>query len=733
MKRSSVLAVLLAAGLAVPVSVGVVLSTGSPAGADRVIAARDAGGQRGEVNADEALPIRRITLFRSGVGYIERSGTVSGDATLQMRFDADQINDILKSLVLLDLDGGRIDSVSYASKDPLDRRMASFLVPIGDNPSMPELFKRLRGAEVTVSLLEERIVGTILGVEQRAVPVTDERGNTRRETRPHLNLVTDDRIRSIAFEKIYDIHLTDPQLRTELTRALRTLGEERLDHIKTVDVALSGRGERTIYGAYVQETPVWKTSYRLVLQDKDSPGGQRDGRAAAGNPVGTEATLQGWAIVENTTDQDWRGIDLSLVSGQPVSFTMDLYQPLYLERPDIPVPVITGVRPREYEAALRRDIYMELEAHESVRGTVGTMDARMRREAPSPPGDPGGALSVSPDELIRRTQEVAAAAGQVGETFRYRVRTPVTIERQRSAMIPILSERVEPRRVSIYNSGDNRVHPMRGVEITNTSDLQLLPGPITVIDGDAEGSVYSGDAQIGHVAPGDKRLLAYAVDLDVHVTSRPSSSTRIQRIRIVGGMLEQTRVRRNSVMYEITNKDSRPRTLMIEHARLGDWELVEPDRPAERTGNLYRFEVDVPPAGSETLRVTQERIDSQRMEVSAAHEGTLLTYHRDGRVSDEVLEAFRRIAAMQAEIRRTGEQISQIEGRIDEIDRDQRRIRENMRALDANTDLYRRYVATLTEQEAELSTLRDRREELREQRDRQQAELEEFLRGLNVD
>mgnify|MGYP001198484926 CR=1 FL=1 len=717
-------ALALIAGLALPLSVCPAQPAQPRAGAAAEAARR----------VNDPLPLRRITLYRSGVGFFHREGLVQGAADLQLRFRTEQINDILKSMVLLDLDGGRIASVSYGSKDPISRRLASFGINIADNPSMADLLGRLRGSEVAVVSADGNITGTILGVEVRPTVIPSPGGgNPAVVNQPHLSLVTRTGIRTIPIPSITSFELTDPDLAAELTKALAALAEYRAETAKTVNISLDGpQGQdRRIVAAYVHEMPIWKTSYRLILTE--SEGGAR---------AGGTATLQGWAIVENTTDEDWRDVSLSLVSGRPVSFEMDLYEPLYLDRPDIPVPVVAGVMPRSYqgEADLKLGVAVD-------RAMARQKAEALRHSMPAPASAPAQAdaaayvVHLSAEDMANYAAQSQAQAGEVGEVFQYQLATPVTIERQQSAMLPILTAAIPARRVSIFSLADGSDHPMRGVEITNparggdAAGLQLLPGPIAVFDGPA----YAGDATISHIPPGDKRLLAYAVDLDVAAITKPEQTSTITRLRIVDGLIEQTMKLRSSTVYGFENKDtSRPRTILVEHPRMNGWDLVEPrpkdegDRPGT-TKDFYRFELDVGPGASGTLPVVLERTERQSIAVTSLDLPTVLAYHKQGKLSDKVLEAFRTVAAKQTAINESERAIAEIDREIASISQDQNRIRSNMSSVDRTSDLYRRYVTKLSEQEGRLETLQANRAERQATLESQRTDLNNYLRGLNVE
>jgi hypothetical protein len=270
---------------------------------------------------------------------------------------------------------------------------------------------------------------------------------------------------------------------------------------------------------------------------------------------------------------------------------------------------------------------------------------------------------------------------------------------------------------------------MRGVQLKNTTGLQLMPGPLSVFDGAA----YAGDAQIGHITTGDTRLLAYAVDLDVQAITKEDLQSQVRSIRIVSGMIEQTSRQVRKVGYAFANKDAkRPRLVLVEQPKMAGWDLVQPKKAAEETKDLYRFELPIAPGESGTLDVVQEHTDLQQFAVTSYDFGTLLAYARDGKASQDVVDAVRKAADMQAAINDTQHRIQLLDEERQTIDQDQSRIRQNMGSVSRDTDLYRRYMSKLNEQESRLETIRDQREKEQQNLTAQQQALQAYVRGLNV-
>lgn len=715
--------------------------------------AKAAGSKEAGNARTEDLPITRITLYRSGVASVQRRGMVDGDAKVQLRFNTDQINDILKSMVVLDLSKGQgqIDSIGYASREPLAKRLASFGIDLSDQPSMGTILARLRGAKVSITLDDGKVTGSILGGENRMEAQGDA---TQLVPVPYLNVLTQTGIRSLNLNKTRAIELLDPDLAAELNKALSALAEHRADRTKMVDVNLSGAGAREVVIAYVQEAPVWKASYRLVLPDGPvlAPGATT---AKADMKAKESAVMQGWAIVENTTDEDWQNVRLSLVSGRPVSFTMDLYEPLYMPRPEVAVPTIPGVLSRAYDGGekYKEQRLTGAPAADGSGGSGGSArlaSRRANRGEASAPGSPAPAsVGITPENSLGLSMSLLdysegftsedmatygarsqAAAKSAGEVFQYELERPITVERQRSAMLPILNSPLEARRVSIFSASEGGTNPMRGIEVINTSENQLMPGPISVFDGGS----YAGDAQIGHVPAGDTRLLAYAVDLDVTTIQNQEQREAFQTAKIVKGVCELTFQYELTSTFEFTNKDkNKSRTIIVETPKYPGYELIEPKAASEVTPNSERFEIGIDADSKGTKKIVRRMVASRSFSITQMDSEMLVQYSRQGKVSKAVLDALSEVQRRSNEIVALERVIQENQQRVSEIEQDQARIRANMNSIDRASQLYSKYMAQLTTQEDQLVKVRTNTATTRETINKAREALDEFVNGLSVD
>jgi hypothetical protein len=653
-------------------------------------------------DAAEPLPVRQVALFRSGVGYFLRQGTVEDDATIELSFAADQINDILKSMVVFDRGGGQIESIGYASSEPLERRLAGFGVDLSNSPSVAELLAQLRGVDVALRLVDRTVEGAVLGVEKREVPVGD--GQTMKET--YVTLVTDSGMQSYPVSKIDNFAIADERLQRELSKALAALAESRDPDKKQVTIRLTGDGERSIMAAYVTEMPVWKMTYRLVLEDSEA------------------ARLQGWAIVENTTDSDWDDVNLSLVSGQPVSFVMNLYEPLFIDRPEVEVDVVSLARAPVYERAKRARGGVGGGAN--IFGGAGGEGRYQTEFAEAADMAAGQSLSFG----AAMAGAVAAATGSVeGEQFFFELNQPVTLPRRQSAMVPVLNGDLAAHRLSIFNAAHLADHPMRGVRIDNTTGMALMPGPVTVFDG----NLYAGDARLPRVAEADEQILSYAIDLDVDVKVENRSQRFSRTVKIAQGVLTEIERIRQTTAYDLDNNAPEPRDVIVEHPKQTNWSLVSPDAADGSTQNFHRFDAPLGARESGELEVVQERRISSRTALSSLGLPQLEALVIDGDVGPKVRQALKTLIGKQQEIAELERQVRDVSSTLENIEQDQERIRENIGAVDRDSELYSRYMNKLNEQETRLEDLQEARRQLNEELSQKRRDLAEHIRDLDIE
>jgi hypothetical protein len=726
-----------------------------------------------------ALPIAQVVLFSSGVGYFQREGEVQGNARVDLTFPVQDINDLLKSMVLEDQGGGHISAVNYDSQAPIEKTLRSFAINLTNNPSFAEILYQARGEKVEIVLQQSAtaqpgtLTGIIMGVEQvdsatasPAAPttackkdlrhttykkpaesltvhgrLTAEEGGTPAEG-PVVNLWCAEGLRSVKLGEVQRVRFLNPVLDSEVKKALEVLALAHDTQKKAVSLNCMGEGKRTVKVGYVVENPIWKTSYRLVLDAKGKP------------------YLQGWAIVENTQDEDWNNVRMALVSGRPISFQMDLYAALSVARPVVEPELFASLRPPTYSGAINRRRADELAKNADELPTVGSAQVPIATAAqtfqasaaagvstqPLPTGATAGitcqdgAAHVSGGYGLLRPASTApapapktATATELGDFFQYHIEHPVSLPRQKSALLPIVSEEVEGSRVSIYNEATHAKFPLLGLRFKNTTKLHLMQGPITVFDNNS----YAGDARILDLQPNEERLLSYAIDLGVEVEPvvREPNEHLVQA-KIVKGVLLLTRKVRESKSYTIKNRTEHDRTVLIEHPYRPQYTLVTSRdrlRPEERARDVYRFAVAVPAGKTGHCDVVEEREQIGQTALASIDDQTVRVVVSDKVTSDNVREAIAHAVALKTKLTQKHEEIAAKEKRLTEIGNDQTRLRANLEKVPPSSEAYKRYLKKFDTQETEIEQLQEAVAKLQEQERKQQQDYDRYLADLNVE
>jgi hypothetical protein len=317
----------------------------------------------------------------------------------------------------------------------------------------------------------------------------------------------------------------------------------------------------------------------------------------------------------------------------------------------------------------------------------------------------------------------------VGNFFQYSIDTPVTLPRQQSAMLPIVTGDVKAEKLSIYNQGVQAKHPLSGLKFTNTTGLYLMQGPITVFDGGA----YAGDAKIEDLPPGTERLISYALDLDTEVA--PESKGRPEEllsVKLIKGTMIASRKYVRATDYTVKNSGKAAKKVLVEYPFDPAWKLITPEKPEEKTRNLYRFAVEAKPGEPAKLSVEEERTEQQQVALNNLDDNAIHFYLNAKVVSEKVKEALGEIVKRKAAIGEIAVKKQQLEQRIHEIGEDQNRIRQNMAQLDRNSDVYKNYVKKFSDQESEIEKARNQIATLNDQATGLQKSLDDYIMGLDL-
>ena len=669
------------------------------------------------------LPVRRVVLYKNGVGYFEHVGRVRGNQSVAIDFNTAQLNDVLKSLTALDLGDGRVSDVSFNSEAPFAQRLSALTLPVGERTTLPDLLGALRGARLEVRTGDRLISGRLLSVERR--PRKDE------APRDELTLVTDaGDMRSVELTPAVSVKLAERESAEQVSAYLGLLASNRSQDHRRMTIATVGTAARDLLVSYVSEVPVWKTTYRLVL------------------PNGGAPVLQGWAVVDNTIGEDWNDVELSLVAGAPQSFIQPLSQPLYVQRPVVGLSRTSMQAPQVHQETLTerggetsaaKIASSRVDASRAPGGVVGGVTGGIvggLAAAPPPPPPPAAAPAPIDRAMVEERMagmQASAQAQNLGDLFEYRIAGRVTIRKNQSALVPILRADVGVERVSVWNERAGGARPLRSLWLANSSGLTLDGGSFTVVDG----STFAGEGLLEPIKPGEKRLLSYAVDLGVQVEQRRGDlQQRVSRIRIDRGIVVQHNEQMTRRIYTIRNSDTTARTVVIEHPIRPGWTLAREAVPVETSLGAYRFAVPVEAKGVATLTVDERHPLETNYAISQLNDQQIAVFVHDSRENARLSQALGPIQAKKAVIASIADELAHRQTETNKIAQDQQRVRENMRALKGGSGerpLLARYLAQLNQQEDRIAVLRRESADLEQRLAQSQAELAALIQALALD
>ncbi|XXY50779.1 DUF4139 domain-containing protein [Sorangium sp. So ce269] len=640
--------------------------------------------------AADALPLRRVVLSTGGVGYFEHEARVRGDAELALEVRLDQVDDVLKSLVVYD-DRGAAGKITLPGREPLRDLFRELPFDEGALESEAALLNALRGAEVRTRGPQGALVGRIVAVTAAQVGVPG--GGT--ESRHRLALMSDGALKQVVLEELEGVELVEERLRQQVGAALLGLASRRERNRRELVVRATGEGERVVRVAYVVEVPLWKTSYRLTIPE--------DPRKATG-------ALSGWAVVENQSGGDWDNVDFTLVSGDPVTFRQALYEIYYVSRPEVPVDVAERALPRLDEGAAA----LVARAARLARHRAGA-DAEAVA-GPAAPADKG-----EPEREEAATQVV------------FHFPAPLTLASGQTALLPIVEREFPAERLWLYQPEASARSPLASVQLRNDGDTSLPAGAATVYERSDRGVVtYVGDARLAPLPPGESRLVSFAVDRKVRIDREERGEETLSRARIQGGVLEMVRTARRVTDYTIVGAAREPRVVLIEHPRAAGWELAEPREGVEATRDRYRIRREVAAGETARLTVALEQPVSHTVALTGLSGEQIEVYLSSREIPEALRAVFARLAELRAAIADRQRALSALESEMAALRDEQERVRQNLKAVPAGSALQERYLKALSEQEDRIAAASAKLPGAREAVASAERALSDYVRGLSL-
>ncbi|HSN77399.1 MAG TPA: hypothetical protein VL334_20200 [Anaerolineae bacterium] len=648
------------------------------------------------------IPITHVTLYKHGVGYFERRARLSGqEVSLSLRVE--EMNDVLKSLTAIDWGDGQVLGVEYPSPQSREELLAGCSIHLRDHRSLQDLLVSLRGRRVRLLLDQgEALSGALLGL--------DEAPEEEPLATALVSLLLDDStvVQAAPLGRVRGVELLDDSAAGDLRFFLASSLTQEAHRQVTVRLT---PGEHDLSLSYVAPAPSWRVSYRLVVEEGEEGKG--------GNGEERRALLLGWGIFDNRLEEDLKEISLSLVAGMPISFVYDLVTPVTPERPEVkdesrvaPGPVSFGAAMPPPAAPMMASLAMD----ESVEGA-----AMQRAAAPAKRG-----MSV---QALDRTTTVAASGADLGELFEYTIATPVTVGRGQSAMVPIVSARLDCRKDLLYNGSKLARHPVATLRMSNDTGLTLERGPATVIDR----GQYAGEAVLPFTAVEGELVAPYAVELAVKVAEESSNSREVHGLRISGYYLTVEEWDVRTRLYRLHNSSAKALTVLVEHPRTSLYELFATPAPQEQTAEHVRFAVATPARGEATLTVQERRLVSRHEEIRRQSAQTLQGFATRGLLDKQTHAQLSALLALWERLAAHERRLAEIEQERQKIYKGQEQARGNMGALGAagkEGELRAGYVDKLRVSEQQLDGLAGEEKKLQAEIARLKEEIDTALKAL---
>jgi hypothetical protein len=545
--------------------------------------------------------------------------------------------------------------------------------------SPASLLNALVGSEIEIEG-QVNARGRVFRVDEERTRLPDNGGEI---TRHRLTLLTDKGLVQAVLEEVSALRFTDAQTSAQVSRALAGLAQNHVKDRRAIAIDILGQGSRPVGFSYVVAAPVWKTTYRLVLP-KD----------------GDTARLQAWGVVENMSGSDWKDVDLTLVSGNPVALKQPLYTAFYADRPEIPVTASVRLVPQKDQA----DVVAQRPAAAGGMADLPVAGSRVSAASASVYG------AAPPAPKFNEPMGYAANAAlseEASTQVLFRFPTKVSLAAGSTMMVPFVDRNVAATRTWLYQPGTNARHPLAAVRLRNDGDSALPPGLITAFDGGGDGGAdYAGDAQLPLTPKDATKFITFALDgkTDIRREVHGIKPTRLGKI--VNGVLTVTVRSVQNLDYEITPPPGEDREIVVEEARGAGWKPAGDTANVEETAERLRYKISAPRGRTTKATLALERVELQTIAFATlAPEQVVATITGLDNTSPALKDAATKLSALVADLNSATARRAELAAEAKQIADDQARIRDNLTAVGQGSDLGRRYIDTLRTQEDRLAAI----------------------------
>ncbi len=685
----------------------------------------------------DVLPLRTIRLYETGVGYFERAGRIAAESDA-LPVPASHVDDALKTLVVMadgaDLAISGIEFESLVSRG-LARSLAALPLEADKPVTYADVLRSLMGVDVEIDTERGPATGKLVEVAPAPpIPLDVYRGEREADAEKrraerfaadtqddhYLTLLAaDGSVRRHRASRLRGIRPTDPDLAARLSSAVGALGDRAAQIRRSLRV-LSSR-EAPVRLGYVAETPVWRSTYRLVLE----PGSDR-------------GALQGWALVHNDTDERWSGVRIELVNGRPDSFLFPLTAPRYTRRPLAePADVMSTVPQLADKTAdqLWGDHvqttgtgtgYGYGSGHGRLGGSHHTKAPRVRMGATMVTSGASDAISIG------NLAEVAQATGlESGALFSYALTQAVDLRAHGSALVPFTQGQVAVRRLTWFDVAGEQGRS--GARLTNTTAQTIPPGPVAVY----EATGFAGETGVRRLKPKERAFLRFGIDLDVELLVDASKATdSLRKVQFADRVLRSHYVRHHDRAYQLTNRGGHARVVYLVLDIVANAKVVgadEVDFDGDERRPLAVFRVAPGEKSPRTLAI------DEGIETAASLDALSAADLRERAAAEALPVDQRALLGRAAALLEEGEkkhvERQDVNRELERLHEDLERVREHLKALgdkSGSPAAANPLVTRILELEDAMAKLRRSGDQLDDARARKTSEAEAVLTGLGA-
>jgi hypothetical protein len=700
------------------------------------------------------LPIKNVVLTNSGLGYFKREGVIDGPTRVELKVIEEDVNDLILTLLVND-PKGKSPTILLENRAPADLTLKAFKIDVTENPTVGQLLSQVRGEEVKVVYGENKsITGRVVSVttrkETKEVDRNDELNpksvvTSTSSDSEMLTLLTADGLTAIPVAKLTSTKFLNAEVQAEFTKVLLAVAAALGEAKKTVTIDLPGVGKRPVSLSYIADAPIWKPTYRLVLE-------------------GDKAKLIAQAAIENISEDDWDQVRLKLVNSRPVTYKMNLYDPLFVPREYVEPRMYASLRPPMYQASQMGSGVGQMgqlgqlgggnlgvgggafgfgggagaigfvsgaglnassmSNNKIERATTRQLLYGQRSDGTTPEGDPNAEAPPRRD-----VQSVDKARG-LGSPVEYTIADPLTLPRFKSAIVTLFTDTIETQPISIYNATILEKHPMQGMRLVNKSKQVITEGPVAVYQNDQ----LVGQATLPDLTANESRLLSFGVDLDVQVLrDGGTNSVSTDPIKIHTGQISRQITTKDTISYTVINSSKQAKNVWISVPIREKWTLLNTVKPIEQSASFYRFEVKVAANSTEKFSVVEQNVQIELKDYTKLSDSELLENIIAKTTTAKVREALQTYRNLRMALIEVEYQVKLDTQAIEEITKEQTRLRANIEKVPMTSDVYKRYLKKFDDQETEVETRQAKIKEFNLKKTKLKAELEEMLKSLSAE